>query len=96
MKEPAMPIPSTTAARLDLRLSSPDKARIERAAALRGVAVSAFVRDAVLREAEATMSAELAVTLSAKESRRFLTALDQPFKPNAKLRKAMERGLSRT
>ena len=87
---------SSTPARLDLRLSGPDKARIERAAALRGVAVSAFVRDAVLREADATMSAELAVTLSAKESRRFLAALDHPFKPNAKLRKAMDRGLSRT
>jgi uncharacterized protein (DUF1778 family) len=87
---------SSPPARLDLRLSGTDKARIERAAALRGVAVSAFVRDAVLREADATMSAELGVTLSAKESRRFLAALDQPFKPNAKLRKAMERGLLRT
>lgn len=84
---------STTPARLDLRLSSNDKARIERAAALRGVAVSAFVRDAVLREAEAAMAAQLAVTLSPAESKRFLAALDQPFKPNAKLRKAMDRGL---
>ena len=40
---------TTTAARLDLRLDSRDKARIAKAAALRGMAVSAFVRDAVLR-----------------------------------------------
>lgn len=86
---------TATAARLDLRLNADDKARIARAAALRGVAVSAFVRDAVLREADAAMAAELNLTLSAEESRRFLAALDEPFKPNAKLKKAMERGLAR-
>ncbi len=86
---------TTAAARLDLRLNPTDKARISRAADLRGVPLSAFVRDAVLREAENVMAAELTVTLSAEESRRFLDALDKPFKPNAKLKKAMERGLAR-
>ena len=80
---------TTAAARLDLRLNPADKARITRAADLRGVPLSAFVRDAVLREAESVMAAELTVTLSAEESRRFLAALDKPFKPNAKLKKAM-------
>ena len=42
-------------ARLDLRLSSEDKDRIHRAAANRGLPVSAFVREAVLREADATL-----------------------------------------
>ncbi len=79
----------TAAARLDLRLNATDKARIHRAADLRGVPVSAFVRDAVLREAESVMAAELAVMLSPAESRRFLAALDKPFKPNARLKKAM-------
>ncbi|MDO5610471.1 MAG: DUF1778 domain-containing protein [Pseudomonadota bacterium] len=78
-------------ARLDLRLDPSDKARITRAADLRGVAVSAFVRDAVLREAENVMAAELTVTLSAAESKRFLKALDAPFQPNAKLKKALAR-----
>ena len=80
-----------TAARLDLRLNASDKEKIARAADLRGVAVSAFVRDAVLREADSVMAAELSVTLSAEESRRFLKALDEPFKPNAKLKKALAR-----
>ena len=80
---------TTAAARLDLRLNPTDKARITRAADLRGVPLSAFVRDAVLREAENVMAAELTVTLSVEESRRFLDALDKPFKPNAKLKKAM-------
>ncbi|MDE2156077.1 MAG: DUF1778 domain-containing protein [Xanthomonadaceae bacterium] len=78
----------TAIARLDLRMNPTDKARISRAADLRGVPLSAFVRDAVLREAEHVMAAELTVTLSAEESRRFLKALDTPFKPNAKLKKA--------
>lgn len=78
-------------ARLDLRLNSADKARIHRAADLRGVPVSAFVRDAVLREAESVMAAELTVTLSDAESRRFLKTLDTPFRPNAKLKKALAR-----
>lgn len=80
---------TSAAARLDLRLDPSDKERIARAADLRGVAVSAFVRDAVLREAESVMAAELTVTLSAAESKRFLKALDAPFQPNAKLKKAM-------
>lgn len=83
--KPAM----TAAARLDLRLDPADKARISRAAGLRGVPVSAFVRDAVLRETESVMAAELSATLSARESRRFLQALDAPFEPNAILKKAL-------
>lgn len=82
---------TTPTARLDLRLNPADKERIARAADLRGVPVSAFLRDAVLREAESVMAAELTVTLSAKESRRFLNALDAPFQPNAKLKKALAR-----
>lgn len=81
----------TTVARLDLRLDAADKARIARAADLRGVPVSAFVREAVLREAESVMAAELTATLSAAESRRFVRALDAPFRPNAKLKKALAR-----
>lgn len=80
----------------DVRLNSAEKARVSRAAELRGVSLSAFVRDAVLREAETGVAAELTVTLSAAESRRFLDALDEPFKPNARLKKkAMETGLAR-
>lgn len=82
---------TTSAARLDLRLNPTDKARIARAADLRGVPVSAFVRDAVLREAESVMASALTVTLSAEESRRFLKALDARFRPNAKLKKALAR-----
>ncbi|WP_179403099.1 DUF1778 domain-containing protein [Burkholderia guangdongensis] len=81
---------TTATARLDLRLESRDKDRIAKAAALRGMAVSAFVRDAVLREADTTIAADAVVTLSEEESRRFLAALDEPFRPNDRLKKAMD------
>lgn len=81
---------TTATARLDLRLELRDKDRIAKAAALRGMPVSSFVRDAVLREADATIAADTVVTLSKAESRRFLNALDASFRPNARLKKAME------
>ncbi len=81
---------TASAARLNLRLNAADKARIACAADLRGVPLSAFVRDAVLREAERVMAAERTITLSATESTRFLKTLDAPFKPGARLKKAMQ------
>lgn len=81
---------TTTTARLDLRLDACDKGRIARAAALRGMAISAFVRDAVLREADTALAAESVVTLSLEESRHFLAALNAPFAPNERLQKAMQ------
>jgi uncharacterized protein (DUF1778 family) len=82
---------TASSARLDLRLNPADKARIARAADLRGVPLSAFVRDAVLREADSVMAAEFNLTLTAEESRRFLDALDAPFEPNAKLADTLTR-----
>lgn len=80
---------TTSTARLDLRIEPRDKDRIAKAAALRGMAVSTFVRDAVLREADTAIAADTVVTLSEQESRRFLAALDAPFRPNDRLKKAM-------
>ena len=75
--------------RLELRLAPHDKARITRAASLRGMALSSFVRDTLLREADAAIASSEVVTLSVEESRRFLAALDKPFRPNKRLTKAM-------
>lgn len=79
-------------ARLDLRLSPEDKERVEAAASLRGLPVASFVRAAVLREAEQTMSAEYVARLAPAESKRFMKALSGAFQPNAALRKAIARG----
>jgi len=82
----------TATARLDLRLSARDRGRLDRAAALAGLPLATFVRTAVLREANRTVAAESAVTLSPEESRRFLAALAKPFAPNVALRRALEKG----
>lgn len=81
-------------ARLDLRLSAKDRERIDRAAALAGLPLAAFVRTAVLREADRTVAAESVAMLSPAESKRFLAALSRPFAPNAALRKALAKGES--
>lgn len=47
---------TTTAERLDLRLSAEDKNRLRRAAALKGMPVAAFVREAALHEADTTIA----------------------------------------
>lgn len=47
---------TVTSDRLDLRLSSEDKNRLRRAAALHGLPVATFVRQVALREAEATIA----------------------------------------
>ncbi|MGH8192372.1 MAG: DUF1778 domain-containing protein [Rhodanobacteraceae bacterium] len=82
----------TAAARLDLRLSPTDKDRIARAADLRGVPVSAFVREAVLRAADEMMVGTNPITLSPAETRRLLAALDKPFKPGRRLKEALQKG----
>jgi uncharacterized protein (DUF1778 family) len=90
---PLLPLQMSAAtARLDLRLSTKDRERIDRAAALAGLPLAAFVRSAVLREADRTVAAESVATLSLAESKRFLAALGKPFAPNAALRRAMKRG----
>lgn len=53
--------------------------------------IRAFVGDAVFRKAESVMAAELAVTLSTEEFRRFLKALNAPFQSNNKMKKALAR-----
>ena len=75
--------------RIDVRLARRDKDRLAKAAAIRGMPLSAFVRDAALREAGATISEAETITLSAEETRRFLAALDEPFRPNKHLAEAL-------
>lgn len=79
-------------ARFDLRLSERDRERISRAAALVGLPLAAFVRTAVLREAERMVAAESAATVSEAESKKFLVALRDAFAPNAALKRALKRG----
>lgn len=79
----------TATARLDLRLDTQEKDQLAHAAELRGVPLATFVRDAALQEAGQIVANALTVTLSRAESRHFLEVMDAPFKPNAKLKRAL-------
>lgn len=65
--------------------------QVSRAAKMRGVSLSDFAHDAILREADIIIADELSVTLSLEQSRRFLTLMDAAFKPTAKLQNALDR-----
>lgn len=77
--------------RMDVRLDAAEKARIQTAASLRGQKASVFAREVMLREADVVLAQHTTVALTAEESRRFMDALSAPFKPNAKLARAIAR-----
>lgn len=75
--------------RMNLRVSSETKAKLVRAAALRNTDLTNFVTQTALREAEAVIEAAEVVRLSARDHARVLELLENPPKPNAKLRAAI-------
>lgn len=77
--------------RIDVRLDTSEKTRIRTAASLRGQKASVFAREVMLREADAVVAQHTTIALNAEESQRFMDALSAPFKPNAKLAKALAR-----
>ena len=74
--------------RLDVRLAASHKQLIEQAARLMGQTVSTFTVSTLIREASEVVDCFGALRLSEKDSDLFLSALDNPGKPNASLRKA--------
>jgi uncharacterized protein (DUF1778 family) len=75
--------------RMNLRVSPDTKAKLVRAAALRDTDLTSFVTQTALREAEAVIEAAEVVRLSARDHARVLDLLENPPKPNAKLRAAI-------
>ncbi len=75
--------------RMNLRVSPDTKAKLVRAAALRDTDLTSFVTQSALREAEAVIEAAELVRLSARDHARVLDLLENPPKPNAKLRAAI-------
>ncbi len=75
--------------RMNLRVSMETKAKLVRAAALRNTDLTNFVTQTALREAEAVIEAAEVVRLSARDHARVLELLENPPKPNAKLRAAI-------
>lgn len=75
--------------RMNLRVSPETKAKLVRAAALSNTDLTNFVTQTALREAEAVIEAAEVVRLTARDHARVLELLENPPKPNAKLRAAM-------
>lgn len=81
---------SMQTARLDLRLDPERKHLIEQAASLLGQSVSAFTVSSAVREAGEIIERFGMLSLSDRDRDAFLAALDNPPKPNARLRKAFK------
>lgn len=75
--------------RMNLRVSAEAKAMLIRAAALRNTDLTSFVTQTALREAGAVIEAAEVVRLSVRDHERVLALLENPPKPNAKLRAAI-------
>lgn len=75
--------------RMNLRVKPEVKARLTRAAALRNTDLTNFVTQTALREADSVIEAADLIKLSGRDYLRVLALLENPPKPNAKLRKAI-------
>ena len=74
---------------IETRVRPSDKARISRAAELSGVKLSTFVRTTAVREAERILREHRTTTLSERDRRTLLKALDNPPAPTAAARDAV-------
>ncbi|KAB2872800.1 MAG: DUF1778 domain-containing protein [Burkholderiaceae bacterium] len=78
----------TRAARLEARMTTDQKALLQRAAALSGRTLSEFVLASAQEAAAKIVQEHETIRLSRSEQVAFVTALLQPGAPNARLRKA--------
>lgn len=69
----------------------PDNMRstLEEAAALSGATVNQFIVQAAYKEAQRVVEREIVIRLSRQDSRKILALLDDPPKPNRRLKEAV-------
>jgi|WetSurMetagenome_2_1015567.scaffolds.fasta_scaffold1156347_1 uncharacterized protein (DUF1778 family) len=77
--------------RLEARITNAHKELLQEAAAFEGRSVSEFVTRTALEAARRLVRERRALELSDEDTHRFVKALLKPPKPNAKLRRAVER-----
>ncbi|WP_199629807.1 DUF1778 domain-containing protein [Rhizobium sp. OAE497] len=75
--------------RMSLRVAATAKAKLLRAAALRNTDLRDFVTQSALREAEAVIEEAETIKVSKRDHVCILELLENPPKPNAKLRAAI-------
>ena len=74
---------------IEMRVKPSDKERISRAAELTGVRLTTFVRASAAREAERVLQEHQTTTLSERDRRTLLDALDNPPPPTSAARDAV-------
>ena len=74
---------------IEMRVKPSDKQRISRAAELTGVKLTTFVRASAAREAERILREHQTTTLSERDRRALLEALDSPPPPTRVARDAV-------
>ena len=77
--------------RIDLRTSPEIKELIVRAASTAGLSVSAFLLGAAQERAKQILTENESITLTSRDWRAFVKALDNTEKPRPKLAAAMKR-----
>jgi uncharacterized protein (DUF1778 family) len=77
--------------RIDLRVSSSQKALLEKAAAIKGLSLSAYLLSHGLEAAQADITAYQKLVLSDRDRDLFLALLENPPQPNQKLTQAMQK-----
>ena len=80
---------------IEMRVKPSDKERISRAAELTGVKLTTFVRASAVREAERILREHQSTTLSERDRRTLLAALDNPPPPTTAARDAVRNYRSR-
>jgi uncharacterized protein (DUF1778 family) len=78
--------------RLDLRVKPDEKVILARAAALEHMDLTGFILSKLLPEARAVIERAERVVLSGRDSLKVLDLLENPPKPNARLKRAAKAG----
>ena len=76
--------------RITARVSNKVRVALEQAAELLGATVNQFVVQTAYQEAQRLMERESVIRLSQKDARKILSLLDNPPKPNQRLKEAVK------
>jgi uncharacterized protein (DUF1778 family) len=79
----------TATARIDMRCEEREKDLLNRAAAIKGMRTTEFIRELALEKARDVIEEAERIQLNAKSYRQVLDLLDNPPEPNEALLRAM-------
>jgi uncharacterized protein (DUF1778 family) len=83
-------------ARVDIKTTKAAKATLEQAAYALGTTLSAFILECSMTKAREILAQSDMIRLTRKESERFISALQNPPKANAKLKRLFKKHTIKT